>query len=92
MGTKNNPGEHDCYVTLDPDEPYLLIKARDPAFYGAIDAWVNHRRRSIDLSIIPDNDDERAKIAEAVNLRRQAADWLRANKPERARALGIDSD
>ena len=29
MGTKNNPGEFDCYKNLHPDEPYFLIRAND---------------------------------------------------------------
>lgn len=29
MGTKNNPGEFDCYANADPDEPMFILLGRD---------------------------------------------------------------
>ena len=30
MGTKKQPGEFDCYAKLGPDEPYFVLRAKDP--------------------------------------------------------------
>lgn len=29
MGTKNNPGEFDCYANAAPDEPMFILLGRD---------------------------------------------------------------
>ena len=29
MGTKNNPGQFDCYRNAEPDEPMFVLLARD---------------------------------------------------------------
>ena len=29
MGTKNNPGDYDCYEMARPDEPIFTLKAND---------------------------------------------------------------
>lgn len=29
MGTKNNPGQFDCYANADPDEPMFVLLGRD---------------------------------------------------------------
>lgn len=29
MGTKNNPGQFDCYAAADPDEPMFILLGRD---------------------------------------------------------------
>lgn len=29
MGTKNNPGQFDCYAAADPDEPMFVLLGRD---------------------------------------------------------------
>lgn len=29
MGTKNNPGQFDCYANAEPDEPMFVLLARD---------------------------------------------------------------
>lgn len=29
MGTKNNPGDFDCYANAEPDEPMFVLLARD---------------------------------------------------------------
>jgi hypothetical protein len=39
MGTKNNPGEFDCYAKLEPDEPYFLVKSTDPLAPVIVELW-----------------------------------------------------
>ena len=40
MGTKNNPGEFDCYANAEPDEPMFVLLARDVLAPGIVDEWV----------------------------------------------------
>lgn len=39
MGTKNQPGEFDCYANAEPDEPMFVLLARDLKAPHAIEAW-----------------------------------------------------
>lgn len=43
MGTKNNPGAYDCYAKLDPDEPYFLLRGKDPAAPYLTKLWAASR-------------------------------------------------
>jgi hypothetical protein len=44
MGTKNNPGEFDCYADAGPDEPMFTLLARDLSAPKLIREWVKNRR------------------------------------------------
>lgn len=39
MGTKNNPGEFDCYTAAEPDEPMFILLARDPLAAHLVSIW-----------------------------------------------------
>lgn len=43
MGTKNNPGEFDCYQAAEPDEPYFMLLARDPLAPILVGLWASIR-------------------------------------------------
>lgn len=43
MGTKNNPGEFDCYADLDPDEPHFVLRATDPQAPALLRKWASDR-------------------------------------------------
>lgn len=43
MGTKNNPGEFDCYENAEPDEPMFVLLARDSQAPNLIRQWVKYR-------------------------------------------------
>lgn len=45
MGTKNNPGDHDCYERADPDEPMFVLLGRDPAAPHLVRWWAQMRER-----------------------------------------------
>jgi len=40
MGTKNNPNEYDCYERLEGDEPFFVLRGKDPIGSHLVDAWV----------------------------------------------------
>lgn len=39
MGTKNNPGNFDCYANALPDEPMFVLLGRDPLAPGLTQIW-----------------------------------------------------
>lgn len=40
MGTKSNPGKHDCYAKAEEDEPMFTLLARDPTAASCVRHWV----------------------------------------------------
>lgn len=65
MGTKNNPGEFDCYAAADPDEEMFILLARDETAPERVRAWALKRR--IAASLLTGRDRQRAtqKASEA---------------------------
>lgn len=59
MGTKNNPGNFDCYANAHPDEPMFIILGRDPVGGALVRLWADAR-----LPLVKPGDGP--KIAEAV--------------------------
>ena len=53
MGTKNNPGSYDCYANLDPDEPYFVLRAKDPMGAALVRNWADIRRQQIEMGNKP---------------------------------------
>jgi hypothetical protein len=43
MATKNDPGPYDCYAKLADDEPYFLLRAKDPVGPFLVSAWAATR-------------------------------------------------
>jgi hypothetical protein len=43
MGTKNNPGQYDCYANAHPDEPMFVLLARDPLAPILVRMWADLR-------------------------------------------------
>lgn len=56
MGTKNNPGQFDCYKNALPDEPMFVLLARDPTFYHFVIEWAKRRGQAIDCGDRPQED------------------------------------
>lgn len=69
MGTKNNPGEYDCYQKAEPDEPMFVLLGRDPTASVVVAFW---RALNLRLGLAP------AKDAEALTCQRAMAAWARA--------------
>lgn len=47
MGTKNNPGEFDCYEAAAPDEPMFILLARDAHAPFLVELWRQARAGDI---------------------------------------------
>lgn len=56
MGTKNNPGQFDCYANALPDEPIFTLLARDPEFLNLVIQWADKRMRDIYCGDRPESD------------------------------------
>lgn len=41
MGTKNRPGDFDCYSKAEPDEPMFVLLARDPCAHALVGLWAS---------------------------------------------------
>ncbi len=79
MGTKNNPGEFDCYANAAPDEPMFILLGRDPHAHAAVRKWADDRVSMIDAGYKPDSD--MAMVREA----RECADAMEQFAIERQR-------
>lgn len=71
MGTKNKPGQFDCYHKADPDEPVFVLLGRDPAACLAVLFWVRLRQ---------DMDAQDPKLLEARLCARQMEAYTRQAK------------
>lgn len=68
MGTKNNPGQFDCYAKADADEPMFILLGRDPVAGAAVRFWAD-TREALDPSD--------PKVAEARQCADQMDEWAR---------------
>jgi hypothetical protein len=69
MGTKNNPGQFDCYANAAPDEPMFVLLGRDRHAAALVRLWALLRSR--------EGEDD-AKIAEALKCADTIDDWQRS--------------
>jgi len=77
VGTKNNPGQFDCYNNALPDEPMFIILARDPSAPKLIRSWADTREHFINHGNRPESD--RAMVVEARKCADDMANWRAAN-------------
>lgn len=63
MGTKQQPGDFDCYGAALPDEPLFVLLGRDKLAPGLVRAWADEREDAVARGDAPEAD--REKIAEA---------------------------
>lgn len=75
MGTKNKPGEFDCYANAEDEEPMFVLLARDFTAPILVALWSVIRKRY--------NPDEREQEIEAMLCARQMRDWLQKNRPHK---------
>lgn len=69
MGTKNDPGEFDCYASALPDEPMFVLLGRDPDAAVLVALWAAMRR-------LRDIDEHAEKIAEAEQCAEDMAEYV----------------
>ncbi len=79
MGTKNDPGQFDCYANAAPDEPMFILLARDPVAAELVREWAHQRQRLIELGAKPKSDE--TMIGEAMQCATAMDMWREANRP-----------
>lgn len=71
MGTKNNPGEADCYIRAMPDEPLFTVLARDVCAPEVVRFWAALRAIQVHQGDKPASDltlvDEAKACADAMD-------------------------
>lgn len=70
MGTKNNPGDYDCYAAADPDEPMFILLARDRSAPMLVTLWAAMREH---------DPDDAAQVAEARKCAQSMREWWLVN-------------
>lgn len=73
MGTKNNPGDFDCYENAEPDEPMFVLLARDETAPHLVRKWADLRASS---------GEKPAKIQEALECAKNMEKWRKENRGE----------
>lgn len=71
MSTKLNPGNYDCYAKLKDDEPYFVLRAKDPHAPALVELWAALRESEFGCT---------AKFDEAKKCAQEMRDWQERNK------------
>lgn len=74
MGTKNKPGNFDCYANAEPDEPMFILLARDKGAPLLVEHWALQRAAQ--------GEDE-AKVQEALDCAHNMRKWREENRPNK---------
>lgn len=83
MGTKEKPGEFNCYAKALPDEPLFILLARDPIAPSVVEHWADRRARQIKHGTA--EKDDLIKVKEADMIAQDMRDW-RATANEKWKA------
>lgn len=77
MGSKNDPGEFDCYANALPDEPMFILLGRDPSGPDLVNDWADIREAEINAGKRPAED--RAMVEEARQCATNMRLWRKRN-------------
>ena len=75
MGTKEKPGEFDCYHLAEPDEPHFTVLARDVCAPATIETWAYMRCE------IGKNQPNDRQILETYKCANAMHEWRQKNRP-----------
>lgn len=78
MGTKNKPGQFDCYANAAPDEPMFVLLARDPVAPLALCYWIGQRWRAMQSGLKPMEDQD--MLREAAICMAEMITWRHRNR------------
>ena len=74
MGTKNNPGQFDCYDDIDPDEPFFVLRAKDPLAAMIVRWWAG---------VADKTGVSEEKVREALSCSYNMWEWRMKNAPDK---------
>lgn len=86
MGTKNNPGDFDCYAACEPDEPYFVLRANDPTSPSSVRGWAWNRIQMIFQGRKPNTPEQWHKVSEALACASAMERWRAARYPDQVAA------
>lgn len=66
MGTKNDPGNYDCYTKAADDEPIFVLRAKDPFAATLVRQWAD--MAEADMAQPPEKIAEARKCADDMCL------------------------
>lgn len=75
MGTKNNPGEFDCYAAAHPGEPMFVLLARDKHAAALVNLWAAMKRLEFAQASPDTLDQVRRKVHEAERCANTMVEW-----------------
>ena len=81
MGTLNNPGNYDCLSKLDPDEPFFLLRGKDPVGANLALAWRFLRSKDFEVA--------KAAFQDAIDAMQDVEAETRQDKLQEAQACAI---
>lgn len=84
MGTKNNPGEFDCYAAAEPDEPMFILLGRDPTAPLVMTVWRAMKREMREQGTSQISDE---KLIEAKKLSILMEKWAKEHGADPNAAL-----
>ncbi len=73
MGTKNNPGQYDCFENAEDDEDMFILLARDKHAPALVRLWAGWRA---------EEGEDPAKVQEALECADKMEKWRAENRPE----------
>lgn len=79
MGTKANPGRFDCYRAAEPNEPMMILLARDSQAALLTRRWAWGRQDLINRSLKPETD--RPMVVEALECADKMDAWRAEYRP-----------
>jgi hypothetical protein len=83
MGTKNNPGDFDCYANAEPDEPMFVLLGRDRHAPLLVRLWAELRHLERE---------DPAKLREALTCAEAMAQYRKRRAIAQAEAADIEEE
>ena len=91
MGTKNEPGDFDCYSKAENDEPIFVLLARDRLAPNVVRKWATQYEMSKGGVL---TSEQVVKLNEALDCANAMDEWYRQNRPippDKIEFRGIDA-
>lgn len=90
MGTKNNPGEYDCYVNASPDEPLFVLRSTDPVAPLLVAIWAALRENNEEAADMFLSDAKNITHRRGRRIDKKSAEAFKCADAMRAYRLSID--
>lgn len=86
MGSKNKPGDFDCYANAEPDEPMFVLLGRDPVASATVLFW---RAMKMRMRMDGKSKTSDAKLAEALACSKAMEEWSKSKGKDAQDAFDV---